>query len=99
MDRRLVFEDFSDKVGQIFSITFDDAPAIAMTLAEAELMPSSLKGADVRPAFSLVFLIDVPKMLPQQLYRVEQEALGQMDLFLVPVGKKPDGFEYQAMFN
>jgi hypothetical protein len=98
-DRKLVFEDFSDKVGQIFTITFDDAPGIAMTLTEAELLKTRQLPPGGRPPFSLIFTIDVPEMLPQRLYRVEQEALGQAVLFLVPVGKKPEGFQYQALFN
>jgi len=99
MDERvLVFEDFADKVGEIFSITFDDAPAIPMTLSVAELVKTQQR-PNTRPSFSLIFIIDVPEMLPQRMYRVEQEALGQIPLFLVPVGKKPEGFEYQALFN
>jgi Domain of unknown function (DUF6916) len=98
-DRKLVFEDFADKVGQIFTITFDDAPGIAITLTEAELLKTGQLPPSGRPSFSLIFVGDTPQMLPQRIYRVEQEALGQIELFMVPVGKKPEGFEYQALFN
>jgi len=99
LKRVLVFEDFADKVGQIFTITFDDGPAIAMTLSEAELLKAQRLPPSGRPAFSLIFTVDVPEMIPQRLYRVEHEALGQAALFLVPVGKKPGGFLYQSLFN
>lgn len=98
-DRQLVFEDFSDKVGQIFTITFDDAPAIPIALTEAKALKQIPVPGMTRPPFSLIFVADTPQMLPQRMYRVEQEALGQIVLCLVPVGKKPEGFEYQALFN
>jgi hypothetical protein len=98
-DRQLVFEDFADKVGQIFTVTFDDAPCVAMALVAAEPLKAQQPPPAGRPPFSLIFVADTAQMLPQRLYRVEQEALGQVTLFLVPVGKKPEGFEYQALFN
>jgi hypothetical protein len=39
IDRQLVFEDFADKVGDIFAIGEDGIPAIALTLMEAEPLP------------------------------------------------------------
>ncbi len=97
-DRVLLFEDFADKLGRAFVIREQDLPAISLTLIEAELLPNRLKPG-VRPPFSLIFVANTPQMLPQRLYHLEQEALGQITLFLVPVGKKPEGFEYQALFN
>ncbi|MEM5775262.1 MAG: hypothetical protein AAGU05_09700 [Anaerolineaceae bacterium] len=49
--------------------------------------------------FSLIFLGPADGLLPQHIYNLRHETLGEMDLFLVPVGKGERGFEYQAVFN
>lgn len=98
-DRGLVYEDFADKVGKVFTIGFADGDAVALTLTEAELLKTCQLPPSGRPPFSLIFVGQSEQMLPQRLYWLEQEMLGQIELFLVPVGKKPEGFLYQALFN
>lgn len=49
--------------------------------------------------FSILFLGPVDFLLPQHIYTLQHETLGEMDLFLVPVGRRESGFEYQAVFN
>lgn len=96
---QLVYEDFADKVGQVFAMTFDDAPAIALTLTDAELLHTRQSPQGARPPYSLIFLAEDERILPQKLYRLEQEALGEIAIFLVPVGKDARGVRYQAVFN
>jgi hypothetical protein len=98
-DRSLVFEDFSDKVGDAFAISEEGMPAIALTLKEARpLNPEwGLKG--VRPPFSLSFLAADPRVLPQRLYRLEHPRLGAVTIFLVPSAKDDQGVSYHATFN
>jgi len=38
-------------------------------------------------------------VLPQRLYRLEHNGLGELDIFLVPIGKDEQGVSYQATFN
>ena len=98
-ERQLVYEDFADKVGQVFAMTFDDAPAIALTLTDAELLHTRQSPQGERPPYSLIFLTEDERILPQKLYRLEHEALGEITIFLVPVGKDARGVRYQAVFN
>lgn len=98
-ERQPVYEDFADKVGQVFAMTFDDAPAIALTLTDAELLHTRQSPQGKRPPYSLIFLAEDERILPQKLYRLEQEALGEITIFLVPVGKDARGVRYQAVFN
>lgn len=49
--------------------------------------------------FSLVFRGPLEGMLPQQIYRMEHELFGALDLFLVPIAKQPDGHRYEVVFN
>lgn len=98
-EKSLVYEDFADKVGEVFAIVDEGVPAIALTLDDAELIQARQIPPAGRPAFSLIFSADTPQMLPQRLYRMEQEKMGAVTLFLVPVGKGERGFQYQALFN
>ena len=99
MDKALVYEDFADKVGAHFVISEEAMPAIALALVECELIKARQLPPSGRPPFSLIFAADTPQMLEQRIYRLEQEGLGAIDLFLVPVGKDSRGFLYQALFN
>ena len=49
--------------------------------------------------FSIQFQGPGNVFLPQRIYTLEHEILGRFDLFLVPVGKNSNGFEYEAVFN
>jgi hypothetical protein len=58
--------------------------------------------ADAGPArrqFSLVFRGGPSPPLPQRIYRVEHEALGTLDIFLVPLGPDEVGQRYEAIFT
>lgn len=98
-DRKLVFQDFADKVEQIFVISDQNVPAIPLTLAQAELLPAKQARPGIRPPFSLTFLAKDPRVLPQRLYRMEHNELGDLTIFLVPIGKDAQGVSYQATFN
>lgn len=99
LDRALVFEDFADKVGHVFAISAQNIPAIPLTLTEAEPLNPARTKQGIRPPFSLVFLARDPRVLPQRLYRMEHDELGDLTIFLVPIGKDAQGVSYQATFN
>jgi len=99
MSRNLVFEDFADKVEQVFVVSDDGVPAIPLTLAEVERLPAKRIPPGARPPFSLVFLARDPRVLPQRTYRLDHNDIGAMEIFLVPIGKDAQGVSYQAIFN
>jgi hypothetical protein len=98
-ERQLVFEDFSDKVGDVFPINEDGVPAIPMILKEAKPLNPAYGLPGVRPPFSLFFLGKDPRVLPQRIYRLEHQELGELSIVLVPVAKDAEGVTYQAVFN
>ena len=53
---------------------------------------------DIQRSFSLEFF-GAGALFEQQTRRVTHPGLGEFDLFLVPVGRKKDGFLYEAVFN
>ena len=99
MFKALVFEDFQDRVGDVFAIDEDGVPPLALTLAEATPLPARYGGEGARPPFSLFFSGPLEHALSQRLYRLRNAALGEITIFLVPIGKDAQGFSYQALFN
>jgi hypothetical protein len=98
-DRSLVFEDFADRVGDVFPISEAGVPTIPLVLSQAERVNPAFAPPGVRPPFSLMFLARDPRVLPQRIYRMEHQELGELAIFLVPVGKDTEGVRYQALFN
>jgi len=99
VERQFVFEDFKDLVGSAFTST---APfsGVSFTLTKAHLFPKQYRILpDVRPPFSLIFIDTVDRILPQSLYELHHESLGDATIFLVPIGKDASGTTYQAVFN
>jgi hypothetical protein len=49
--------------------------------------------------FSILFHGPAHTFVPQGMRKLKHERLGELDLFLVPVGKDNDEFIYEAVFN
>jgi hypothetical protein len=97
--RQLSFEDFADKIGELFPISDTDVPQIPLTLAEAERVNAKGLPPGMRTPFSLIFIARDPRVLPQRIYNLEHNGLGTLEIFLVPIGKDAGGVSYQAMFS
>ena len=81
----------------------------ALHVEGEETLP--LRLVDVRPLgtfpnaprqdpFGLVFAGPPAPVLGQRIYRIAHPALGELELFLVPIGFGPDGgVRYEAVFN
>jgi len=95
----LVFEDFKDHLGTIFTPCDPGMPSLALTLEEAALFPSRASPDGMRPPFSLLFIGAGDMVLPQATYRLRHDNMGEVAIFLVPIGKDQRGVSYQAVFN
>lgn len=49
--------------------------------------------------FSLRFRCDCTHLFPQRTYTMKHDAIGDFDLFLVPIGSDKTGTFYEAVFN
>src|SRR5262249_48177628 len=98
---RLTSADFTAYLHQTFSIRLESVEPIALELAEvAELGSAAAEPGAGRRPFSLVFLGPVSRQyLLQRIYRLEHEQLGELDLFLVPLGPEGGRMRYEAVFN
>ena len=79
--------------------------AIAPDAAGAGLPALRLVEVKSRPApqgyeqFSALFIGPASPIMPQGMYRLVHESLGEFDLFMVPVGRATDGIQYEACIS
>ena len=86
--------EYAGQLNTKFYITETDEP-LELELVEV----SELKTGGGQESFSLLFHGAKDNLLPQKLYELEHDTLGQGSIFLVPVGAKDDVIEYEAVFN
>lgn len=94
---QLTLEDFQPLLGQTLHLG-DGTTRIALELTEARVLKSPSPRA--APAFALILREnDSNRVFGQGLYRLEHPTLGDIDLFVVPVGADTRGMCYEVTFN
>jgi hypothetical protein len=88
-------EAFSEHLNTKFLISLEPAGAVELELIEVVSTLSTPR----QEQFSVFFRGPLAIYLPQMTYHMQHEAMGELDLFIVPVGKGQDGFRYEAVFN
>jgi hypothetical protein len=96
---RLTVADFKGRIGETFHIA-DPKGALELVLLEATgLSPRAASPGSRRAPFSLIFRGPLKPVLPQRTYALENEAMGRLEIFLVPIGPDAEGMRYEAVFN
>ena len=88
---------FEEHLGTPFRIHFGGEAPLAVVLYEVKLLEAH-PGPRSQP-FSLYFRGPYPPVLPQQIYRLEHDRMGTLEIFLVPIGPDAQGMRYEAVFN
>ncbi len=86
------YDDFAREEGTTFQVR-DRATVLRLV----EVSPATVTGG--WESFSLVFCgpTDVP--LDQRIHALDHEVLGQLELFLVPLGPDAGELRYESVFN
>jgi len=96
-------ETFAPCLKGTFTVRVDASTRIDLELVEVTPLPArpSRLGAPPpgRAPFSLVFLGPKAPLLPQRIYCFEHRTLGELDIFIVPIGPDEEGMLYEAVFN
>jgi hypothetical protein len=97
----LTYDDFAGRVSEQFDVSVGEGPSVPMVLVEATT--SSVAGGQgpdgqERMQFSLVFRGPAAQALPQSTYPITHAELGELELFLVPLGPDAEGMRYEAVF-
>lgn len=101
MADKLTAEDYSKHLNTKFRVRLegDNAPPIELELALVKPFSTlSHPRSDVE-RFSLYFYGPGDFFLPQRIYHLEHEQMGESDIFIVPVARDQRGFLYEAVFS
>ena len=94
---RSTFETLLD---DIFALQIVDQEDLDLQLVEVKaLKPSYASATESREPFSLLFRGPRDRMFHQGTYTLIHADLGELTIFLVPVGPGSDGMDYEAVFN
>ncbi len=94
----LTDSDFQPLINDEFSFVENGTSTQTFELMDVSLLGQA-PAADQRHAFSLLFRgpdTDAPQ---QQVFQLQHAGLGQLELFLVPVGSDESGMLYEAVFT
>lgn len=97
----LTYDQFAPRVGQTFDVGGDEGPTVPMVLSDAtERSEYGGRGPDgqQRRQFSLEFRGPATSALPQGTYRLTNAELGELTVFLVPIGADVESVRYEAAF-
>jgi Domain of unknown function (DUF6916) len=98
----LMCESFAECRGKPFRIHHGAAAPLETELIAVTSLQSRLGGPGQparREPFSVIFRGPPTPVLPQLIYRIENDSLGTFDLFIVPIGPDESGMRYEAVFN
>lgn len=97
--KTVTHRDFEGCLKQRFTIELEDAGALEVELFEVDTRAHFDPQVQSRQPFALLFRGQREPLLPQRLYRMRHPRLGEMELFLVPIGPDREGMRYEAIFN
>ena len=95
---KLSAADFLPHLNNEFRIYFDPSSPLAVELIEVSEKSSTTSNAERLP-FSIVFRGPKNTDYQQGTYKVNHKDVGEILLFLVPIGPDDEGLCYEAIFN
>jgi len=98
MADELRLETFAPHVGSVFALREEGADELALTLVAADALPAP-PGDLGRPPFSLEFEGPQEPVHPQATVALHHDALGTLEIFIVPIGQDAHHARYQAVFT
>jgi hypothetical protein len=91
-------ETFEPLVDELFHVDAGDAGHLDLRLERVDRLAGRSSRLEREP-FVLHFRGDGGVVLPQRIYRFEHAALGEFEIFIVPVGRDVRGTLYEAIFT
>ena len=88
-------DDFEPCSGENFELTTPKG-ALELTLVEVRRLGAAMRAGG---AFSLTFQSAPGPFLPQATYPIGHPELGVLELFIVPLGPKNGGNQYEVIFT
>ena len=91
--------DFAAHTGEPFLIRFDSGETLPLTLATVRNLGDHKMGDATIESFALDFHGPLQPILSQQTYPLQHATLGELLIFIVPVGPDAGVMQYEAVFG
>jgi hypothetical protein len=98
MPATLTEQEFSQHLNSQFQLKLDDRE-LELELVEVKGYPAGPNEQGGMERFSIFFNGPGDIKLPQAVYHLTHERMGEFDVFLVPVSGDAKGYRYEAVFN
>ena len=92
-------DQFKQYLNTPFRLQVNAPKPIDLMLVGTESRPSDSTEEQGMERFSIFFLGSPEFLLPQATYRLIHPEIGELDVFLVAIGKEADGYRYEAVYN
>lgn len=99
MLHELTVHSFAPHVGQVFVVPFDDGTVVHLTLGSATALGHDEATRAAGRSFVLEFEAPGPPYLRQGTFHMHHDRLGEVAIFLVPLGLQGDRMRYEAVFH
>lgn len=90
--------DFQSHQNERFELTAGET-ALSLELIEAAPFRETTLEGETRCPFSVVFRGPAEPILYQAIYHLRHAKMGEIELFLVPLGPDSKGMRYEAVFT
>ena len=95
----LTHVQFEKCLHQSFQVACADADPVKTELIEVGKRGTFNPESHKRQAFSLIFRGPMEPLLTQKTHVLRNETMGNLEIFLVPIGPDEQGMRYEAIFN
>ena len=99
MPATLTANEFSKHVNTNFRATLDVETQADLELVDLKTYTSKHEEQDGMERFSVYFTGPADPHLPQKLYAIQHDEMGEFEMFLVPLSRNENGSRYEAVFN
>jgi uncharacterized protein DUF6916 len=97
---QLTKSTFDPCLKSCFQVGLADGRRVKLCLTEVvDLGAKGQSPGSRRVPFALYFRGPGDTCLPQRIYAFDHERLGTLEIFIVPIGRDADGYQYEAIFN
>lgn len=93
----LAVADWQQCLEQRFTIQL--APDARLDLRLVAVTPLGAESGYRRQPYSLLFAGPLTPLLPQATYSLRNESMGELGIFLVPLGPQGQAMRYEAIFT
>ena len=95
MLEKLHKESFDGLLHEPFHVVQPDSAGVDLTLVDVTEHLHTAR----QESFSAFFHGPASPFIQQGMYHLCNDKLGEVDLFLVPIGRDSNGYQYEAVFN